>query len=376
MEPLAPDAAMARAIAQTGTDDFGAAGFEDGLERTLDAFARVAMTEPARRVAEARLVMDLAMRLRIEAWYKAHPETAEQEIEGPVLVVGMPRTGTTATVAMLGLDERFRFLRGWEGANPMPPPVAGAEDSDPRVIAAREAAKSYDKPEMHLFDPDGPEEDLVFIAGLNMRAYHGTLPMSDDFLDWWMADDFRSTYAYHARVLKLLQSRRPPHLWLLKAPPHLHKLDAFAAQYPNARFVMTHRDPLKIVPSVASLHYTLHAERCEPGSLDKKEIGARALRFWTEGVKKGLAARARIGEHRFIDVRNDDVVRQPLAVFERVYDHLGMAMTLQLERSLADYNQRNAPGAFGAHKYTLEEYGLSAESVRAAFRDYIDRFEV
>ena len=113
----------------------------------------------------------------------------------------------------------------------MPPPVAGEEDQDPRVIAARAAAKDYDKPEMHLFDPDGPEEDLVYFAGLNMRAYHGALPMPDEFLDWWMADDFASTYTCHARVLKLLQSRRPPYLWLLKAPVHVFKLEAFAAQY-------------------------------------------------------------------------------------------------------------------------------------------------
>jgi hypothetical protein len=374
METLTAAEAKARAIADAGADDFGPSGFEDGLERTLDALARVPLTDQVRAATEARIVADLVTRLRIEQRFKIDPEIARQEIEGPVLVLGLPRTGTTATVAMLALDERFRFLRGWEGNAPLPLPVAGEEDADPRVIAARASASRYTKPEMHLHDPDGPEEDLVFIAGLDMRAYHGSLPMPDDFLDWWIETDFTSTYAVHAKVLKLLQSRRPPNLWLLKAPPHLFKLEAFAAQYPGARFVMTHRDPRKVIPSVASLQRALHAARCRPEALDKREVGRKAARFWAEGVRRGLAARARIGEHRFVDVSNDEVVRDPLAAFQRIYAHLGMSFTPQLARKLADYRARNAPGAFGQHRYTMEEYGLTAEGVETMFRDYIERF--
>jgi hypothetical protein len=374
MRALRPDEAISRAIALAGSEDFGPSGYEEGLARTLDAIDRLPLTEEGLVVTNDKIVADLATRLRIENWYKAHPELAEQTIEGPVLVVGMPRTGTTATVAMLALDERFRFLRGWEGAAPLPPPIATEEDSDPRVVAARTAVNRYTTPAMHLHDPDGPEEDLAFIAGFDMHAYHGVLPMPDDFLDWWMTEDFVSTYAYHARVLKLLQSRRPPHLWLLKAPPHLFKLEAFAAQYPNAKFVMTHRDPRKLIPSVASLHYTLHTVRCRPDALDKHKIGRTAVRFWSEGVRRGLAARAKLGEHRFVDIKNDDVVRDPLGVFERVYAHLGMRITPELQRRVAEYRNKNAPGAFGEHRYTLEEYGLSADAVGRAFKGYIERF--
>lgn len=374
MAQRAPDQFIARAIAAAGVEDFGPPGMEEGLARTLDAVIRVPLTDAGRAATEARIIFELTTRLRIEQWYKANLGAARQEIEGPVLVVGLPRTGTTATVAMLALDERFRFLRGWEGTTPLPPPILGEEDSDPRVIAARAAASSYGKAEMHLHDPDGPEEDMVFIAGLNMRAYHGSLPMPEDFLDWWIADDFVSTYAYHERVLRMLQSRRPPYLWLLKAPVHLFKLEAFAARYPNARFVMTHRDPRKIIPSVASLQYSLHRERCDPDKLDKHAIGSTALRFWAEGMRRGLAARSRIGEHRFIDVHNDEVVSAPLAVFERVYAHLGLALTPAIRERLERYGQDNAPGTFGAHRYTLEEYGLTSQQVGAAFGEYIERF--
>ena len=221
---ISPGSAIARAMAAAGSDDFGPEGWREGLERSLDAFGRMPLTAQARDAAVAKCIADLTRRLRIEQWFKAHPESLEQPVEGPVFVMGLPRTGTTATVAMLALDDRFRFLRGWEGAEPLPPPVAGAEHADPRVLTARAAAASYAKANIHLFDPDGPEEDLAMLAGLHMHSYHGTMPMPEDYLDWWLHQDFTSFYAYHARILQLLQSRRPPHLWLLKSPPHLLRL--------------------------------------------------------------------------------------------------------------------------------------------------------
>jgi hypothetical protein len=371
---LTADEAIIRAVEAAGSEDFGPEGWREGLALSLDAFARIPLTEHARKAATDKVVQDLTTRLRVEQWYKNHPETADQRIEGPVFVVGMPRTGTTAMVAMLALDDRFRFLRGWEGASPMPPPVAGEEDADPRVLAARAAAKDYDKPHVHLFDPDGPEEDLVFLAGINMHAYHGAYPMPDDYVAWWLAEDFASTYAYHERILKMLQSRRPPHLWLLKSPPHLPKLAMIARQYPDAKFIMTHRDPIKLIPSVASLHYMLHEERSLPGRLDKVATGRKLLAFWQECARRGLAARAAIGEDRFIDVHNDDVVNAPLETFERVYAHLGLELTPSLRGRLADYSSRNAPGTFGKPRYTLEEYGLSEGAIRKGFSEYLDRF--
>src|SRR5262249_40131907 len=155
-----------------------------------------------------------------------------------------------------------------------------------------------------------------FLAGLSMRSFYGALPMPRDYMTWWMAEDFTSTYAYNYRVMKMLQSRRPPSLWLIKSPPHLFKLAAFARQFPHARFVMTHRDPLKIIPSAASLYHRLYQSRSIPDAINKHEIGTRLLELWEEGIRRGLAARAIIGEDRFIDVRNEDVIKRPVETFE------------------------------------------------------------
>jgi hypothetical protein len=373
---LTAEKARKLAIEKAGTSDFGPSGWEEGLERTLDAFARIPLNAETREAAEAKIVGDLATRLRIEEWRKANPAIADQPVEAPVLVCGLPRTGTTATVAMLALDDRFRFLRAWEASDPLPPPVAGEEDVDPRRIAAHEAAKAYAMRSMHLHDPDGPEEDLALLSGLTMHGYYGHLPMPEDYLRWWIDKDFTPHYAYLDRVLKLLHSRRPPHRWLLKSPPHLFRLEAFAQRFPDARFVMTHRDPAKVIASTASLQCSMQVERCEPGAIDRKVRGRMFLDFWREGMDRGLAARAAIGEDRFIDVRNEDVVKRPIETFERIYDHLGMDLGPALRARLENYNKDNAPGAFGEHKYTPEEYGLTTEGIRATFKDYIERFRL
>lgn len=324
----------------------------------------------------ADLVPQLCNRLRIEDWYRTHPEIAELQIEGPVVVTGLPRTGTSAVVELLALDPRFRFPRKWEGADPVPPPVAGQEEEDPRLVAERQAAGDYNMSALHISQPGGPGEDLAMFAGLNMRAYHGRLPMPDGYIDWWMQDDFKSTYEYHERVLKLLQSRRPPYRWLLKSPLHLFKLEACAARYPQAKFVMTHRHPCKVIPSVASLHWALYGDRIDTNGEDKARAGQRYLAFWAEGVRRGMAARERIGNDRFIDVHNNDVVRDPIGTFEKVYDRLGMTFEPATAAAMLQFQESNPPGKDGGHSYSLEEYGLTSEMVEEQFADYIEKWQL
>lgn len=367
--------AKARAIAQAGCDDFGPRGWEEGLERTLDGFARAPLSAEARQAACGKVVRDLSNRLRIEQWYKDHPEVADEKVEGPVLVCGLPRTGTTATLGMMATDPRYRFLRGWEGGNPVPPPVAGEEDDDPRVVATRRMAAQMDQ-SRHIIDPDGPEEDLAILAPLNMHAYNGAYPMPQDYLDWWITAEFASTYAYNHRVFRLLQSRRGPKLWLLKAPVHLFQFEAFLAEWPDTKFVWTHRDPAKVIPSVSSLQYGLNAERSVDGALDRLAYGPAFTAFWREGMSRALAAREKIGEERFIDVRNDDVVADPIGTFAAIYDRLGFEFTGEMREGLEAYNRRNAVGAHGEHRYTAEEYGTSRDEIREAFSDYIERFDL
>ena len=370
------EALLAQARTQTGFDDFGDNSFREGLDQACKALRQLPLTESAKQGALGKIVNDMSNRLRIEAWYKDHPEIENETIEGPLLVFGLPRTGTTATVNMLALDDRYRFPRRWEGQSQVPPPILGEEDRDPRVIQAREEAVAINEKNRHwhLYDADGPEEDQLVFGGLNMRNLYGMYPISEEYMWWWIEDDYRSTFAYFDRVFKLLQSRRPPNFWLLKSPSHLFKLDALLERYPDLKIVMTHRDPAKLIASMASVFQMTYDSSCGTGAIDKRWTGRRALEMWSEGIKRGMATRDRIGDHRFVDVYNSDVVRDPIAAFEKAYDELGFQLDAKTRARLADYHQENAKGAYGSHDYTPEEYGLEDSKVRAAFKEYIDRF--
>jgi Sulfotransferase family len=361
---------------RVGEDDFGGSWFRSGLDELVDSVnADVVLTPPGAQVIEDWIVKLLTNRLQIEAWYRQRPDIADTAIDGPTLVVGLPRTGTTALVGMLARDERFRALRQWEASAPCPPPEVETEATDSRVDEARELAASL-PPElaaMHLIDPLGPEEDFD-IVGLGFRSGHfgGFWPLYQ-YPTWWLECDMASTFQYHARVLRLLASRRPPHHWLLKNPCHLFQLDAFARQYPDARFVMTHRDPRRAIPSLCSLEMLSFSAVTE--SVDAQRHGAFQLQFWSEGMRRALAARDRIGEHRFLDVFHNDLVHHPMREVERIYAFLRRDLDAGTATAIEAYVQRAATGP-GHHEYTAEQFGLRSMELEESFAEYIKRFDV
>jgi hypothetical protein len=369
------DALITAARAATGLDDLGDDSFREWLDLLIEsANADIDFHASGVDVVEATIVRSLSNRLQVEQWYRDHPETAGTTVAGPVLITGLPRSGTTALVGMLAQDPAFRALRGWEAAQPCPPPELGREDDDPRVDAARALADAL-PPEivaMHIVDPLGPEEDHdVLNLGFCAAHYSGFWPVYRYPMQWLHAD-MASAFAYHERVLKLLAARRGPNDWLLKQPLHVFSLEAFAARYPDARFVMTHRDPTKAVPSVCSLmswSYQTVTDR-----VDLARHGRFQLEYWAEGISRAMTARARLGEHRFVDVVHDDLVADPEGEITRIYQFLGRAPTDDARSAISTYIADHRSDAASAHTYTAEEFGLRAPDIRSVFSDYVSRF--
>jgi hypothetical protein len=191
---------------------------------------------------------------------------------------------------------------------------------------------------------------------------------------WWRASDLSSTYQYHRRVVKLLQSRRPPDLWLFKAPHHNFHLEALVAAYPDVRFVMTHRDPAKAVPSWASLVSTVFPDPA--GERDLRQVGREVSEHLRVGVEHAVAARARIGEERFLDIHHRELLADPLGAVRSVYEFSGLELQPSVERAIVAWQQANRSGAHGTHQYTAEQFGLGAAQLRSEFDFYIRRFEV
>ena len=244
---------------QTGLDDFGDGSHREGLERLVAALNEEAeLTEAGEVMLRIRVVGLLTSRLRIEDAYREHPAIDDEVVEGPVFVVGLPRTGTTALSQLVAADPQFRSLRLWESSSPCPPPETATEHSDPR-IAETEAGLAMMNQMFPLMETMHHEEattptECQDLLGMSFRTVHfdgfGHVP---SYLSWVTECDMRGTYRYHRRVLRLLQWHCPPHLWHLKTPVHMFSLDALLETYPDAKFLWSHRDPAKVLASVCSL---------------------------------------------------------------------------------------------------------------------------
>jgi hypothetical protein len=370
---------MDRAIVQSGLEDFGQPSFVEGLEMLLESLAVDAHYGPEDRgKAIDLLVRRLVNRLRIEDWFAAHPEAEQAAIEGPVSIVGLPRTGTTALGNMMSRDPQFRALRPWEQEEPCPPPRIEDEENDPRRIAYRERIEAMlrDDPEqaaMHIWEVDATMEDTE-VLGLEFRAQQMTMPVWR-YHAWWRGADMRETFRYHARVARLLQSQRPPNRWLFKAPHHKFHLDHIVDAYPDIRFVFTHRDPSKAVASYASFISSLFPPEIV-AKIGKERIGREIHAHLLTGMRQAMAAREKLGPDRFFDVHHADFVTSPISVLERLYDWLGRDLSAATRARFESWLEEHSSGAHGAHRYRASEYGLSTEAILEDYAAYINAFDV
>lgn len=374
------DQLLEEARQATGLSDFGGDSFHEGLRYLLASLEHDAhLTPGGQQEALTVIRRRLTNRLKIEEHYRLHPEIEDLEVRGPIIITGLTRTGTTALGNMMSLDTQFRNLRWWEQSEPVPPPVSGDEENDPR--RQRRAADidrmHREEPEavaQHIFEVDASVEDTE-VLGLEFGAQNLTLPVFS-YLDWWRTADMHACFAYHRRVVKLLQSKCPPNLWLFKAPHHKFHLDALVAAYPDARFVMTHRDPAKVVPSYTSLVSSSVWPKGTMDHHDPKWVGPYISDHLRVGTDRAIESRKRIGEDRFIDIHHHDLNNDAIGTLERIYAFLDLDLRQDMRDAVTGWIAVNRSGAHGEHRYTPEQFGLSADQIRSDYSAYIERFGV
>jgi len=368
------------ACARTGLDDFGGDSWREGLEVLVRSTNEEgALSEMGDSVLADQYTGHLVNRLQIEDWYRRHPEIDDQEIVAPLFGLSLPRTGSTALSFLLALDPARRSLRTWEAQQPCPPPESATEDSDPRIAAAQagidfSAQMFPDFVGMLPSSATGPQECLFPLA-LEFRSqlFEGSARMPT-YHDWLFACDMEPAYRYHKRVLKLLQWHCPPTRWWLKTPSHMYAVDALNRVYPDARFVMTHRDIASVIPSVCAVMFTLSKPLTnEP---DPEYWGRHNTELWDVALHRTLAFRDAGGEDRFFDISFADMQTDPIGAVRRLYAWLGEELTPVAESRMAEWWDANSRKRHGTHRYRPEEYGLDADALRERFRFYTARFDV
>ena len=379
---LDPDVLEAAARSETNLGEFGDGSHREGLERFTAALHDEAdLSDTGVSIMSGRLTALLVARLQVEQTYRDHPEIADEAVEGPVFVIGLPRTGTTALSQLVAADPQMRSLRLWESAAPVPPPETATEHTDPRIAATEQGLQlMYDAfPRMRtLYHQEATTAtECQDLLGMSFRTIHfDGYARVPSYVQWVRDADMRSTYTYHRKVLRLLQWHCPPRLWHLKTPVHMFALDDLLASYPNARFLWSHRDPAAVIASVCDL--IAYTRSWVSDRDDADELGAGELELWAEAVRRAMDFRARVGAEsggRFADVAHADLQTDPVGAVARAYETIGIDFPAASRRALNAWARQHPPRS-GRADYDLERYGLTATEVRSAFAEYLDGFHV
>lgn len=372
---------ITEALRRTRLTDFGDASFREPMHRFLRALGSEAKLHyVGRTLARADVIEWLTNRLQIVDWTKLHPEIEAAPVAAPIFITGLPRTGTSILHELLAQDPSHRVPLAWEVREPCPPPEAATFASDARIERADRAVRfwcdvvpEYDA--MHELGARVPVECIALMTAEFRSDELAGRHVVPSYASWLATADMRPAYAWHRRTLQLLQWRNPRARWVLKAPSHMASLDALFALYPDARVVQTHRDPLTVMASVASILFATAWVRSDA-------VDPQAVLGWFTGETcahlLGNAMRVRDAgrESQFADVVYADLMRDPIAAIARLYERFDLAFSAEAESRMRAYLAAKPKGRHGAHRYEFENTGFDREAERRRFADYQDRYGV
>ena len=375
---LEPDPLMEAAAARTGLSDYGDDGFREPLDVLCTAFRTEAgLSGPGIVSNHALLVQLLSNRLLIQDLLRRHPEIHDVRIEAPIVVCGLPRTGTTHLHNLMAADPALRSLPYWESLEPVLPesemPAPG--EPDPRIARTAAAldfvntSMPYFK-RMHEMTVDHVHEEIQLLAIDFSTMLFETTSAMPSWRDYYLAHDQTPHYEYMRTVLKVLQWLRGGERWVLKSPQHIEQFRALRATIPDATFVVTHRDPVSVTTSVATMiTYTARLSH-------EHFIGG----YWADRIERMLRScadeRDVLPAGQSIDVLFDEFMADDVAMVGRIYELAGQPMTDGARAAMQTFMDEHPRGKFGGIRYDLADFGLDPAERRRALRFYTDRFGV
>jgi Sulfotransferase family len=376
------DALVEKASDRAGLCDLGPDSWREGLAVLVETLATAPHIEPSgRENFESQVVDALCNRLRVVDFHKQHPELAESAIKRPLVVLGLPRTGTTVVSYLLDQDPARRSLLNWEAGDSVPPSTTESLRSDPRCLAKKaeleELAVALQEAQFavpHWEDADGPTE-CTFVLNQDFKALIWDMIMpTTAYGDWFLDADLTSAYEYERMTLQVLQSNAPG-TWSLKMPSHAVHIDALLNVFPDVRIVWAHRDPFKVTESYLNMNELARSRILGP-ALDVSAFVPSVLRQLRAHVERPLRTRARIGDERFYDLHYGDLLRDPVAEMRALYEWAGDPLTPEVESAMLAWLERNPQHRFGRPSYELTRFGIGRADLDPIFDEYISALNV
>lgn len=374
--PLDEDSLLAQARRATGLEDFGDELWREPFGVLVKALEEEAqLTLMGRLMARNDIILWLSTRLRVTDTLRRHPEILDEEVIAPMVIVGLPRSGTSILFELLARDPEVGVPLMWEALQPCPPPEAATYHSDPRIEQAHQLFTQWSRvaPEfasMHEMCGDIPAECGLLMAGTFISDHNASLHQTPSYSAWCAGADFLPVYRYHKTILQILQWKNPRQRWLLKAPEHQVHLDTLLQVYPDARIVQTHRDPIKCMASTTSLMGTLYYMRSDQ-PFNAKMFENMILGEATAQRLEHVIAQREAGivpAENIVDSSYQDLMDDPLACIETVYRHFGMGLSEAARAGMLQYLEAKPKGKFGSHSYRVDE-------VRARDRPLFRRYQ-
>ncbi len=378
---LSVPSVLSAAVERTGLEDFGPDDFRERLALWLSE-----MDEDPERTGLGRMihwndcVRYAANRLRMHDLVARHPEIHDQEIRQPIIVVGLPRSGTTHLVNLIAADQRLRSIPLWESQEPVPDSreKPGPGGVDPRYQRSADSWEmlSTNSPliaAMHPMEPDHIHEELELMCP-DFTTYNiEWISRAPRWRDYYLAHDQTENYAYLKTALKILQWYRPRDRWVLKCPQHLEQIGPLMKTFPDATIVMTHRDPVSVIQSAATITaYGARVNYREP----RPEW---YLDYWADRMRRLLEASVRdrhlIPSDRCYDVLFHEFMADDVATVERIYEVADLPMTPEARGQIETYMREHPRGKHGQVVYDVrEDFGADPAKLREPYSFYMDRF--
>jgi Sulfotransferase family len=354
--------------------------FLDALEVLASALDDEARLSPAGRLSRhAELIERLVIQGRLQQQLQRHPEIADLPIRAPVVVTALPRTGTTLLHNLLAEHSDLRGPALWELMYPVDPTGApGTTNQHLRDETARQRAwvtqRAPAAVAAHHQDAGRPDE----CRHLMERAFRSFVDMMGNrvprFERWLMSSDMAEAYAYHRLQLQHIVWRIPAERLVLKDMLHLYFLPELLREYPDAKVIVLHRNPLEQVPSAISL--ALAYRPLSATAIDVAEERQRWLDHLADGVTRMMRVRPLLPADRILDIAYPRLLAQPMDVLAEIVEFADIPLTRRDEERMSTYLADNPQNKHGVHHYSLEQFGLTPEDIERHFADYRAAFGV